>query len=456
MRLIVFSSIRVEEPSEALTRFCRDTLVLPNPDYVSAERMGRWTGGMEKELCLYSEDGGDLILPFGCLEWIWPHARQAKAGWRTEFHPFIGGGLSGHVSLYDYQERAVSAMVKAKSGVLEAPCGSGKTQMGLAIIERIGGRALWLTHTKKLLKQSEERAKAYLQGGFGEITEGKVRIGEGITFATVQTMSKLDPSLYRDAFDIVVVDECHHCAGSPTRMAMFYQVITNCNARYKYGLSATLTRADGLIRSVYAAIGPKRHSVSKEEVGDKTIKAEHVRVDVGIDYPMESWCGSDGMLDFNALINTLSEDAERNAIIVSKARELWEGGRKQLILCHRVAQAENLAKACSSFAKVSLMTGRVSEKKRVYDAEIIVATYALAKEGLDIPDLDAVHLATPQKDESTVRQSVGRVERNVPGKRKPLAIDYVDVAIPYCLSCWKKRRRILARDGCYIASTSNK
>ena len=102
------------------------------------------------------------------------------------------------------------------------------------------------------------------------------------------------------------------------------------------------------------------------------------------------------------------------------------------------------------------MTGRVSEKKRVYDAEIIVATYALAKEGLDIPDLDAVHLATPQKDESTVRQSVGRVERNVPGKRKPLALDYVDVSIPYCMNCWKKRRRILARDGCYIASTSNK
>lgn len=456
MRLIVSSSIRVEGPSAALTRFCEENLVLPNPDYVSAVRMGRWTGSLEEELYLYSEDGGDLILPFGCLSDIWPFAKRARAEWRTEFHPFIGGGLSGRVSLYDYQEKAVSAMVKAKGGVLEAPCGSGKTQMGLAIIERIGGRALWLTHTKKLLKQSEDRAKAYLQGDFGEITEGKAKIGKGITFATVQTMSKLDPSSYRDAFDIVVVDECHHCAGSPTRMAMFYQVITNCNARYKYGLSATLTRADGLMRSVFAAIGPKRHSVTKEEVGDKTIKAEHIRVDVGIDYPFDCWCGPDGMLDFNALINTLSEDGERNAVIVSKARELWEDGRKQLILCHRVAQAENLAKACSNFAKTSLMTGRVSEKKRVYDAEIIVATYALAKEGLDIPELDAVHLATPQKDESTVKQSVGRVERNVPGKRTPLALDYVDESIPYCMNCWKKRRRILARDGCYVASTSNK
>ncbi len=445
MRLIVSSSIRVEEPSEALARFCEENLVLPNPDYVSAKRMGRWTGGLDETLSLYSKEGGDLIIPIGCFREVWVYAVEARAQWETRFHPFIGGGLSGHVSLYDYQEKAVEAMVKAKSGVLEAPCGSGKTQMGLAIIERIGGRALWLTHTKKLLKQSEDRAKAYLKGGFGEITEGKANIGSGITFATVQTMSKLDPSLYRDAFDVVVVDECHHCAGSPTRMAMFYKVITNCNARWKYGLSATLTRADGLMKSVFAAIGPKAHSVSKEEVGDKTIKAEHVRVDVGIDYPLDCWCGPDGMLDFHALIDTLSEDGDRNAIIVEKARELWEDGRKQLILCHRVAQAENLAKACSNFAKTSLMTGRVSEKKRVYDADVIVATYALAKEGLDIPELDAVHLATPQKDESTVRQSVGRVERNIPGKRTPLAIDYVDESIGYCVMCYKKRVKILKK-----------
>ena len=199
------------------------------------------------------------------------------------------------------------------------------------------------------------------------------------------------------------------------------------------------------MRSVFAAIGLKRHSVSKEEVGDKTIKAEHVRVDVPIEWPLEAWCGADGMLDFNALITTLSESEERNAIIVEKARELWEDGRKQLILCHRVAQAENLAKTCSNFAKTSLMTGRVNEKKRVYDADIIVATYALAKEGLDIPELDAVHLATPQKDESTVKQSVGRIERNIPGKRTPLAIDYVDTSIPYCLNCWKRRRAILRK-----------
>lgn len=445
MRLIISSSIRVKEPSAALRRFCEENLILPNPDYVSAKRMGRWTGNMEEKLYLYSEDGGDLILPSGCFREVWVFAVEARADWETHFHPFIGGGLSGHVSLYDYQEKAVNAMVKAKSGVLEAPCGSGKTQMGLAIIERIGGRSLWLTHTKKLLKQSEERAKTYLQGDFGEITEGKASIGSGITFATVQTMSKLDPSLYRDAFDIVVVDECHHCAGSPTRMAMFYKVITNCNARYKYGLSATLTRADGLIRSVYATIGPKVYRVPKWEVGDKTIKAEHVRVDVPIEWPLEAWCGADGMLDFNALIATLSESEARNEIILSKVKELWEDGRKQLILCHRVAQAENLAKACSNFAKTSLMTGRVSEKKRVYDADIIVATYALAKEGLDIPELDAVHLVTPQKDESTVKQSVGRVERNLPGKRTPLAVDYVDASIPYCLNCWKKRRRILAK-----------
>ncbi|MDQ9823270.1 hypothetical protein RFZ44_07900, partial [Acinetobacter sp. 163] len=50
----------------------------------------------------------------------------------------------------------------------------------------------------------------------GTITEGKVNIGSGITFATIQTMCKLDLARYKDLWDIIVVDECHRCSGTPT------------------------------------------------------------------------------------------------------------------------------------------------------------------------------------------------------------------------------------------------
>lgn len=50
--------------------------------------------------------------------------------------------------------------------------------------------------------------KTMILNAFGTITEGKVNIGKGITFATIQTMCKLDLSRYKDFWDVIIVDEC--------------------------------------------------------------------------------------------------------------------------------------------------------------------------------------------------------------------------------------------------------
>ena len=120
-------------------------------------------------------------------------------------------------------------------------------------------------------------------------------------------------------------------------------------------------------------------------------------------------------------------------------------GKKQIILCHRVKQVEELSRLVGRFCKVNCVTGKVSQKKREYDADVIIATYSLAKEGLDIPELNVLHLATPQKNASTTEQSVGRIERNISGKQTPICYDYVDTTIDYCLGCYKRRKSILKK-----------
>ena len=57
---------------------------------------------------------------------------------------------------------------------------------------------------------------------------------------------------------------------------------------------------------------------------------------------------------------------------------------------------------------------------------VLLATYPLAKEGLDIRRLGAVVLATPIKDRATVIQSIGRASRSFPGKSEGLIIDFSD------------------------------
>ena len=88
-----------------------------------------------------------------------------------------------------------------------------------------------------------------------------MQIADGITFATVQTLSKADLNALRYEWDMVVVDECHRCSGTVNKATMFSKVLNNLACRYKYGLSATLHRADGLIKCTYALLGGVAHTV---------------------------------------------------------------------------------------------------------------------------------------------------------------------------------------------------
>lgn len=443
MKITIANDIKIENPNNAIIEYCKNKLTIDNPDFIVAQKVGRYTGNMPRKMKLYVQNGDTYVLPFGSLNEIWTLAKGSK--YEMKFHEFRGSCLNGSINLYPFQEKALKSLVLGRNGVLEAPCGSGKTQIGLQLIKTIGGRALWLTHTKKLLDQSKTRCELYFTGDLGTITEGQIKLGKDITFATVQTMSKIDPNVYKDEFDIVVVDECHHCVGSPTKVMQFYKILTNCNARYKYGLSATLNRADNMMCTLFSIIGNVLYTIQKSDVGDKIIKAEHRKVNINLSYNMMDYLDIDGTLNYNSLINTLSFDDRRNKIIIDKVFEEFNNGKKQLILCHRVKQVEELSKQISQFAKVNSITGKVNQKTRQYDGDVIIATYSLAKEGLDIPELNVLHLATPQKNASTTEQSVGRIERNISGKETPICYDYVDNDIGYCQICYKRRRTILKR-----------
>lgn len=208
MKIRISNCLTVFDPTPAVKAYCEKNLVLDNPDYYKLEKMGKWTGGTPKILKLYEKVAYDLRIPFGCLQDVW-EIHPVKEDYIYDILPLQAITYESNINLYPYQEKAVQAAIRWKNGILVMPCGSGKTQCGLEVIARIGGRALWLTHTQDLLNQSKKRAESVLgQGGYGTITAGKVDIGSTITFATVQTMAKIDLSSIKDAFDVIIVDEC--------------------------------------------------------------------------------------------------------------------------------------------------------------------------------------------------------------------------------------------------------
>lgn len=351
--------------------------------------------------------------------------------------------------------RCITVDAKDQLYVTEHYVVTHNTQTGLEIVSQIGGKCLWLTHTQDLLNQSMKRA-ASVYGcdprTFGTITGGKVNIGKSITFATVQTMAKLNLSLYKDVWDIVIVDECHRAVGSPTKVMQFYKVLSNLCCRYKFGLTATPKRSDGLHKSMFALIGGIVCEVSKEEVAHTTCPVRVSFVDTGYKPDLDAVLLGDGTINYASLVDDLTHNKDRFWLVLETIEKLPPHS-PTLVLANRVEYLQKMrekywgAAQCISGAGNSKRAKE--ERKRALqalndgDIDCLFATYQLAKEGLDVPNLRYVVFATPEKDETTVMQAAGRVGRRADGKEYGTVIDFVDSFGLYL--GWYKRRNNIYR-----------
>lgn len=461
MKVIISNEITITEPTQEIMDWCKQELVLPNPDYEKKERMGLWTGNTPRELCLYKVNGNSVILPIGALKHIMPILNRYEHEKSLKLANNEPVNYEAEVNLDDYQQIAVEQMLKARYGILQSPAGSGKTQMGIAIAVKLGKKCLWLTHTQDLLKQSYYRAKKYIDKSLlGTITAGKVNIGAGITFATVQTLAKQDLTQYKYMWDVVIVDECHRVAGTPTSMTQFSKVISNLACEHKYGLSATVHRADGMIKCCYMLLGEVKYIVPDEAVKDRCMQVQIKRIDTGIDMPISA-LDTDGTINYTKLITCLAMSEPRNEKIIDYIYN--EPEHYHLILSDRLDQLYKLYEKLSPELKAlaSVIDGKMTSKKAKAEREqaiedmrsgkkrFLFASYKLAKEGLDIPRLDRLHLATPQKDYAIIVQSVGRIARTFEGKGQPICYDYVD-NFKMAENMYKARCRHYRKCGCKI------
>lgn len=477
MKTIVTNQIIVSAPTAELMKWCREKLTFSNPEYYKKENLGFYTGNVSKTVQFYEMTrNGDLILPFGLLRYAMPALNAGEV--QVQFCEERSFEAPNDIPLFDYQKDAVDALEKAKFGVLESKAGSGKTRMGLALISRLHCKTLWLTHTKDLLSQSERAAAEFFdETKFGRITGGEGNIGETITFATVQTLAKMDLSELKYAWDCVIVDECHRVCGSPdsVKVKQFAYVLNSLACKHKYGLSATLHRSDGMTKSIFAYLGPIVHKVPFEALKDRIMDVtifpiytntvlpdscfktqEELRRQRGGRLYSKDSAGTDTkgekkFPDFVSITESLVQDTERTALIVEKLIENKE--HHNLILSTRLSHLQAIYEMLPSELqeKSVLIDGSKQTKKALQERErsieavrcgekqFLFATYGLAKEGLDIPILDREYLVIPQNDYSVVVQSVGRIARTFPDKQNPICYDFVDGKNEYLSAKFRNR-----------------
>jgi superfamily II DNA or RNA helicase len=310
--------------------------------------------------------------------------------------------------------------------------------MALAFSAQLKVRTMIVVHKEFLANQWVDKIKEFCPcATIGRVQGDTFDVEKDFVIAMIQTMCmrEFDKKAF-DSIGLLVVDEAHHI-GAPA----FSQFMFKVCPRYTLGLTATPERKDGLTRLLYWFLGPEFFKVERVNQGTTKVTT--------LNYTDQAFKESPpvtrfGQLNMAGMINIVTELEARNDLIVQTAEDALADGRRVLVLSDRREHCFYLQNRLGSNAK--LYVGGMKEKDLEESAKspIVVATFQLAHEGLDIPALDTVILATPKSD---IKQSIGRIMRETAGKlNDPLIFDIADQWSVF-FAMYRKRLKVYREGG---------
>jgi superfamily II DNA or RNA helicase len=368
--------------------------------------------------------------------------------------------LEFNIKLRDYQEEIEKVVAENNyNGILSIPCGYGKTFMGIKFARNVGKKFLVVVHKEFLMAQWNEELSKSLPGiKIGKIQGEKLEIGEeyDCAIAMIQTLCSRTyiPATF-SSFGMAIFDECHHLGAE-----VFSRALQQIHTKHMIGLSATPDRADGLRRVFEYYLGPIIYQIKTRDA-DKTVEAHILNYTTGTEPYCDTPTNWKGDTNMPKLVNLICEDDERNNEIVEWILPIVkEEHRQTLILSdrreHLTAFFNKLTKHKTKPVPESQIGFYVGQMKQTdlditATKQIILGTFPMAAEGMNIPTLNTLLLATPK---ANVTQSVGRILRQKPEDRKvaPLILDVCDRIHDPCIKKFYGRRRFYKSCGYKIVN----
>lgn len=302
---------------------------------------------------------------------------------------------------------------RARSGMLQAPCGWGKTFTGCEIIARNNTKALVLVHTKLLFRQwIEELERQIPDIKIGKIGDGILDI-QDITVGIYKSVYNNRDSL-KDAFSMVLVDEAHLCPAD-----MFSTALNSLNAKVKIGISATPRRKDG------------KHVFLSDYFSPFFVQAKDPRqlTDPGVKIIQTDFKFNviDPKRDWTRQINKLASNKDYLQLIAKKAIADIKTGRCPLILGDRIQMLKDLQEL---IPESICLIGESDESLREDVLQNVGGKYKavlstrLFDEGISCHRLDTLYITCPNNNPIKLEQRVGRIIREHPEKQTPLIVDF--------------------------------
>jgi len=313
------------------------------------------------------------------------------------------------------------------------------TVMALNIISKVQKKTLILVHKEFLMNQWIERITEFMPSArVGKIQGPAFEVeGNDIVIGMIQTMhSRNFPSDAFGVFGLTIIDEVHRI-GSEEFSKTLFKVVTPC----MLGISATVERKDRLTKILYMFIGRKIYS--EERTDDDIVNVRAIQFKSGdTDFNTTEY-DFRGSPKYSTMISKLCSFGPRSDFIIRVIQDLLqEHPTKQImVLAHnrdlltylydsiryKISNEENI---------VGYYVGGMKEKdlKITEGRRIVLATYAMAAEALDIKTLSTLIMATPKTD---IEQSVGRILRAK--GQNPIVVDILDTH-DYLKRQWNTRK----------------
>ena len=325
------------------------------------------------------------------------------------------------------------------------------TVLSLNIIYRLKKKTFIIVHKEFLMNQWIERIQQFLpKARIGKIQGPVIDIDDkDIVIGMLQSLSMKEyPVSVFDSFGLTIIDEVHHISSEVFSNTLFKLV-----TKYMLGLSATMNRKDGTTHVFKMFLGDVIFKGKRDEERKVTVRAIEYQVDddefneVKLDYR--------GNVAYSTMISKLCEYNRRSEFILKVLTDMFQENPSQQIMV--LAHNKNILKYIHdaikhrNIATVGYYIGGMKEQalKETESKMVVIATYAMAAEALDIKTLTTLIMATPKTD---IEQSVGRILREK--HSSPIVVDIVDSHNTF-KNQWRKRKTFYKKENYKIIYTTS-
>jgi superfamily II DNA or RNA helicase len=411
--------------------------------------MGSPQSDTQKLYPAYRESANKFYLPhyYGIQHFGAPKLYKIDEGANIDVK-FAGNLRENQVEVVETYINHVK-QVGCGGGLLELPCAAGKTVLALNIISRLMKKTFIIVHKEFLMNQWIERIQQFLPSArIGKIQGSIIDIdNKDIVIGMLQSLSMKEyPASVFSTFGLTIIDEVHHISSEVFSNSLFKLV-----TKYMLGLSATMNRKDGTTHVFKMFLGDVVYKGSRAEQMNVIVRAIDYYVDddefneVKTDYR--------GNPAYSSMITKLCAYNRRSEFILRIITDMFNENPSQqiMILAHNKSLLEYFYKAIEhrNIASVGYYVGGMKEAalKETEGKQVVIATYAMASEALDIKTLTTLIMATPKTD---IEQSVGRILREK--HSQPIVVDIID-SHDLFQNQWSKRKRFYKKENYKIIHT---